>query len=267
MDERVRVGSTEIEVRRVPMTSPIPGRPTVVLVHGLGVSGFYFEPLIAALADHAPVVVFDLPGAGRSAELDGPLTIGRLAGVLHEILTESGIVNPVLVGHSMGTQVVVEALARWPGLASSAALLGPVVAPQQRSWPRLLAQFARTSVREPFGAVWRAAVGYVQMSPSWLLRQCRAMLDYRIEERISEVSADLMLMRSQYDYVCPPGFLTLLQRRAAGTRVFQRQVPDAAHHMMSTHADVIVAAVLQIAGIRDPLAEAEAAANIAAESG
>ncbi len=262
LHETVQAARTRIEVRHVPMSTPIPGRPTIVLVHGLGVSAFYFETLIEAFAEHAPVAVFDLPGAGRSEELAGPLSIERLADVLQQVLERSQVTDAVLVGHSMGAQVVVEALARSPHLARAGVLLGPVVAPGQRPWWRLVLQFLRTVRHESFSALWRAGVGYLQMTPLWFLRQFLAMLAYRTEERIRDVPNDLMLMRSQHDFVAPMEFLAELQRNAPGDRVYRREVPDAAHHMMSTHAEVIVAAVLQIAGIHDPLAEAKAAQRL-----
>ncbi|WP_158676396.1 alpha/beta fold hydrolase [Tessaracoccus sp. OH4464_COT-324] len=257
----VEVADTTIQVACYSPTGRAAQRPTAVLVHGLGVSSLYFDPLIEKLAEHAPVVVFDLPGAGRSAETDGVVTIAGFARVLRHILAELDLGETVLLGHSMGTQVVVETLAQEPTVARSAALLAPVVAPELRSAPYLLAAFARTSLHEPLGAVWRAGVGYLQMKPSWLLQQVNAMLAYPMEERIAGVAADLVLLRADNDRVCPRSFLDDLQRRAAGKRVIVRELSNAAHHMMATHADIIVAALLRISGVADAEAEAEAERN------
>lgn len=258
----VPAGGNRIVVRHV-VPDGVPGqRPTVVLVHGLGVSGLYFEPLIDKLSEHSPVVVFDLPGAGHSARSDGELTVAGLAQVLLDIVDALDLGQIVLMGHSMGAQVVVEAFAQRPGVARAGVLLAPVVCRSQRDLPRLLTNFARTAVHEPFAAVWRSCVGYAQMSPRWMWAQCQAMLSYPIEERIAHVTADLMMIRATYDQVTPRDFLDDLRRRAGGHRVHVREIHGAAHHMMATHADVITAELLRITGIYDPVAEAEAEANL-----
>lgn len=245
----------------------VPGtRPTVVLVHGLGVSGFYFEPLAEALAEHCPVIVFDLPGAGRTAESDGVLTIDALAEVVRGIIRGLQLEDVVLVGHSMGSQVVVETLAQEPTIARAAALLAPVVPAKYRNLRGLLRKFGRTAVHEPFGAVWRSCVGYAQMSPRWLWHQTQAMLRYPIDERISQVRCPLLLVRATHDYVAPRWFLSLLQRESGASRTVVREMPNAAHHMMATHADALTADILRIAGVHDARAEAEGRANLAEEA-
>ncbi|WP_297740889.1 alpha/beta fold hydrolase [uncultured Tessaracoccus sp.] len=260
--ERIECDGTSFQVLHTTPDGPAAQRPTFVLVHGLGVSGFYFEPLIRELADHAPVVVFDLPGAGRTAESDGALTIASLADVLHEVIQQLDLGKVVLVGHSMGTQVVVEALARYPELADAAALLAPVVPPSARKLGPLLAHFVRTSWHEPFAAVWRAFVGYLQMAPSWLWKQTQAMLHYPMEERIRDVRADLILIRATHDYVAPRDFLAQLRAAAGGQRTIMREMPNAAHHMMATHADALTAEILRVAHVHDPKAATDAAENL-----
>lgn len=260
--QTVTCRGTEFDVFTATPPGPAAKRRPTVLVHGLGVSGFYFQPLVEELANHAPVVVFDLPGAGRTAESDGVLTIASLADVLHEVIEQLGLGKVVLVGHSMGTQVVVEALARYPELADAAALLAPVVPPSARKLGPLLAHFMRTSWHEPFAAVWRACVGYIQMAPSWLWKQTQAMLRYPMEERIRDVRADLILIRATHDYVAPRDFLAQLRAAAGGQRTIMREMPNAAHHMMATHADALTAEILRVAHVHDPKAEADAAENL-----
>ena len=260
--ERIECDGTSFQVLRTTPHGEAATRPTFVLVHGLGVSGFYFEPLIQELAQHAPVIVFDLPGAGRTAETDGKLTISGLARVLRDVVDQLHLGKVVLVGHSMGTQVVVEALARYPELADAAALLAPVVPPSARKLGPLLAHFMRTSWHEPFAAVWRACVGYIQMAPSWLWKQTQAMLHYPMEERIRDVRADLILIRASHDYVAPRDFLAQLRAAAGGQRTIMREMPNAAHHMMATHADALTANILRVAQVHDPKAAADAAENL-----
>src|SRR5580765_2840947 len=56
----VTVGSASV-------TPAAPAEPPLVLVHGLGTNGMRdFYPVLAPLAAHRRVVMFDLPGFGRS---------------------------------------------------------------------------------------------------------------------------------------------------------------------------------------------------------
>ena len=73
----------------------------VVLVHGLGVSGRYFEPLGRELARTFRVTIPDLPGWGESEQPRRALTIEQLADVVGELLAgEDGM--PALVANSLG---------------------------------------------------------------------------------------------------------------------------------------------------------------------
>src|SRR6187551_1240 len=77
-----------------------------VLVHGIGVSSRYFRPLAVELAKTGRVFLIDLPGYGAAPDPRRDVPLSAHAGVLAGFLRESGLVEPVLVGHSMGTQVV-----------------------------------------------------------------------------------------------------------------------------------------------------------------
>jgi pimeloyl-ACP methyl ester carboxylesterase len=71
--------------------------PELVWIHGLGESSTSFEPAIAELGEFSHVLV-DLPGYGRSAWPDEPLSLDALADHLAAWLPRSAIV----IGHSMG---------------------------------------------------------------------------------------------------------------------------------------------------------------------
>jgi 3-oxoadipate enol-lactonase len=98
--------------------------PTVVLVHGLGGTTNFWEPVTAPLAEKHRVVRYDLDGHGRSP-LTGPVTVPELAADLAALIADLGA--PVaVVGHSMGTMVVAHLAATRPDLVTGIALVGPV---------------------------------------------------------------------------------------------------------------------------------------------
>src|SRR5690606_3332191 len=104
-----------------------PTGPQFVLVHGIGVSARYYTRLARALAPSGGVHVLDLPGFGSAPRPEEPLTIEDHAEVVNAYVRSAGLGTPVLVGHSMGTQVVVEAALRAPELHACIVAIGGVV--------------------------------------------------------------------------------------------------------------------------------------------
>lgn len=100
--------------------------PEVVLVHGLGGTTNFFEPLVASLAERFRVTRYDFSGHGRSP-LAGELTLESLTAELALVIesqTASGRAH--IVGHSMGTLIVQQLASTRPGLVQEVVLLGPV---------------------------------------------------------------------------------------------------------------------------------------------
>lgn len=96
-----------LSYRIVPGTDP---GPPLVLVHGWGRSAdSVWWPLIANT--DRTVVAIDLPGHGRSL-LDQRFTFDLAADAVLTAVVDSGVIRPVLVGHSMGGPVALTALRR-----------------------------------------------------------------------------------------------------------------------------------------------------------
>ena len=84
--------------------------PPLVLVHGWGRSAdSVWWPLIANT--HRTVVAVDLPGHGRSC-LDERFSFALAADAVNAAVIDSGVVRPILVGHSMGGPIALTALRR-----------------------------------------------------------------------------------------------------------------------------------------------------------
>lgn len=205
-----------------------------VLIHGLGVSSRYFGPLAKELSRYGRVLVLDLPGFGAAEDPEESPRIGRFADVVNATIRELGVVDPVLIGHSMGTQVVVEALVRAPGLAHGAVLAAPVVNDHERQIPVLMWRYVSSVIKEPPASVRDSLRGMLRSSPDWLWRNFFRMLNYRIEERITHVDAPLVIVGGQRDRVAPADWC----RRLAALHDESRAVivAGAAHQMIHTHA-------------------------------
>lgn len=113
---------------------PLSGR-TLVALHGNFASGAWWEALLADPPGGWRVLAPDLPGFAGS-EHAGEISIAAYADWLEGWLAAQSVTRPVLLGHSLGGAVVLEAAARRPDayaglvLAASAPLTG-LVTPEE----------------------------------------------------------------------------------------------------------------------------------------
>ena len=105
--------------------------PAVLLVHGLGGTGNFYQVQADALAADHTVIRVDSAGAGRSAVPAGELTIDSHADDLAALLDALDVESAAVVGHSMGTLVVRSLAARYPAKVTALALLGAVAEPAE----------------------------------------------------------------------------------------------------------------------------------------
>jgi pimeloyl-ACP methyl ester carboxylesterase len=80
----------------------IPGKPTVLLVHGLTGTSRWWSPVIARLPEEVGVIAPDLRGRGQSWETPGPYDLPSLAADLSHCLNHFEVPVATLAGYSMG---------------------------------------------------------------------------------------------------------------------------------------------------------------------
>lgn len=201
---RNRVGGLQLTVIRVPFAGTgHPGAP-FVLVHGIGVSSRYFQPLAAELAQYGDVILVDLPGFGSAPNPRRPVSIQEHADVLAGVLELEGIRDPVLVGHSMGTQVVSRLLADQPALSDRLVLLAPTTNPAERTLGTQLRLLLADLPRESAMANLIVATDYLfRCGIPYFLSQVPNLLDDHIEERLPGVRASTLVVRGDRDPIVP----------------------------------------------------------------
>ncbi len=89
------------------------GRPLVLLHGGLG-SGELFVPALSQLAEHHQVVVPDLQGHGRTADIDRPIDVRLMADDIAALIDHLGLDKPDVVGYSSGGGVALHTAAKYP---------------------------------------------------------------------------------------------------------------------------------------------------------
>lgn len=181
--------------------------PVFVLVHGLGVSSRYFQPLASELARTGRVFVVDLPGYGAAPDPRRDVTLddhaGALAGMIAEIARrwpQAG--PPVIVGHSMGSNIVARLAARHPDIARKVVLMAPTMQEDRRGFWRATGALLRDALREPPVVFGIAITDYfLRCGLPYLLRQTPHLLGDRPEERMPELTAEVLVICGDRDTI------------------------------------------------------------------
>jgi len=91
------------------------GDVALVLVHGWSCDGSYWEPQLESLSRDFRVVTVDLAGHGESGEERETWSIASFGEDVTAVVSALGLERVVLVGHSMGGDVILETARRLPG--------------------------------------------------------------------------------------------------------------------------------------------------------
>jgi pimeloyl-ACP methyl ester carboxylesterase len=89
------------------------GRPLILLHGGLG-SGEMFGPILPLLAARHQVILVDLQGHGRTADIDRPLDVRLMADDIGALIDHLGLDHADLVGYSLGGGVALQTAIRYP---------------------------------------------------------------------------------------------------------------------------------------------------------
>ncbi|WP_422741196.1 alpha/beta fold hydrolase [Micromonospora sp. WMMD754] len=89
------------------------GRP-MILLHGGLMSGELFAPILPTLTATHQVILVDLQGHGRTADVDRPLDMALMADDIAALIDHLGLDRPDLVGFSLGGGVAMHVAFRHP---------------------------------------------------------------------------------------------------------------------------------------------------------
>ncbi len=101
------------------------GDKTLLFVHGLATYGASWTKNIDFLKKYYRCIAIDLPGNGMSSRGNFPYSMNFFAGVIYDFIQKVELKNVVLVGHSMGAQIVLTTLINMPSCAESVVLCAP----------------------------------------------------------------------------------------------------------------------------------------------
>ncbi|WP_328476384.1 alpha/beta hydrolase [Actinoplanes sp. NBC_00393] len=185
------------------------GRPLVLLHGGLG-SGEMFGAVLAQFAANHQVILPDLQGHGRTADIDRPIDITSMGDDIAALIDHLGLQRPDVVGFSLGGGVALQVAIRHPQK------VGRVVAAS--TGIRRSATYAE--ILEQQGQVTGAAVEFMKETPMYELYQRVAprpedfprlldkigesmAKDFDFTEEVRGLQVPTLIMAADAD-MCPP---------------------------------------------------------------
>lgn len=222
--------------------------PTIVLIHGIGVSHRYLVRLHQVLARSADTISLDLPGFGATPHPERQLTVADHAAFIHGVLDRAGVGPRVLVGHSMGAQFVLEAALQRPDQVPHVVLMGPVVDVRRRTVLRQMLALTRDALlyETPRSNV-VVFSDYLRCGPRWYLKQLRVMMNYRTEDRIRSLNTPVMILRGASDPIATGEWCRILARRAPAGKLVE--VPGCGHVVQYTGTSQVADAITAFTGL------------------
>jgi 2-hydroxy-6-oxonona-2,4-dienedioate hydrolase len=191
----------------------------LVLVHGLGVSGRYFDPLVRELVEFDCVV----PELRRHATLEAQ------AEALRKVVGRP----TSLLGNSMGCQVIAELAVRVPELVERAIFVGPTVDRRRRTYLQQGARLLLDALREPPSLLPIVVRDYVSTGPIRIARMARSAVHDALEREVPRMACPLLVVRGGLDPLCPADWAEELARLAPPGRL--EVIPGAAHATHYSH--------------------------------
>jgi len=217
--------------------------PPVVLVHGVVVSGAYFQPVAEHLDGHLPLYVPDLPGTGRSHTRHGIWGIDRLAGALAGWLDLHQVSDAILVSNSVGCQVLTALAVDRPDLARALVLVSPTTDPQVSSVPGVMWRGLMDIPRED-PSLWRVwLTDLVRTGPLRGLRLLRlAMRDPQLA-RLDRLRMPVIVVGGERDPIAPTRWIReMTAHLPCGRAVIVPNAPHALNYTNPRHLARIIRA-------------------------
>jgi pimeloyl-ACP methyl ester carboxylesterase len=234
-----------VRVHTLRCARPEGAAPVFVLVHGIGASHAYFRRLQLELARTGDVHAVDLPGFGGLPRPHGPRSIAQLAEALGRRLDSLGVGPAVLVGHSMGVQVVVELALSRPELVSHLVLVGPVTDPERATATAQGRDLVRDMLKEPVSANALVLGAYLRCGIRWYVTELPAMLGYPTLDAVSRTRCPVLVLRGADDPIARAGWARRLVGAAPDGRLVE--VPGARHVVQHSAPREVASAIVALA--------------------
>lgn len=222
--------------------TPGPDTPTFVLVHGIGMGRVVYAEVGEVLARRGRVLALDLPGFGDSPEPGSAATLEETAEVVARFVRDEAHGPAVLVGHSMGTQIVSEVALHHPELVEALVLIAPTVNRYERTAARQAMRMAQDVAGDGPKVLLLGMWEYAKTSPIWFLNKLRFMLRHRLERICPEIDTPTLVLRGETDRVCPRRWVAEVAE--ALPRSEMREIPGRGHEAIIKSPEPVASMIL-----------------------
>ncbi|QYA24405.1 alpha/beta hydrolase [Gramella sp. MT6] len=101
------------------------GEETLLFIHGLSSNLDSWKKNIAGLSSDYRCIAIDLPGYGKSSRSKTDYSLSEYADILNEMVEKMDLKNVVLAGHSMGGQIAMHSVLKYPDTYKKLVLIAP----------------------------------------------------------------------------------------------------------------------------------------------
>lgn len=188
---------------RVPREQPAAICPAIVMVHGLVVSSRYMIPTAERLAPYYRVYLPELPGFGKSEKPDHYQNLDEMADTLASWMTTIGLPQAVLLGNSLGCQIIARFAIRHPERIQSAILVSPTMDADARTAHQEIGRWLLNALFEPFSLYPVVLHDYLDIGFRRFVATFRYGLQDQIEVYLPQMNIATLVVRGSRDTLVP----------------------------------------------------------------
>jgi pimeloyl-ACP methyl ester carboxylesterase len=200
------------------------GRPLLLLHGGLG-SGEMFAPLLPSFTDGHQVILPDLQGHGRTADVDRPLDVFAMADDLAALVRHLGHDQVDVVGYSLGGGVALRLALRHPevlrrAVACSAYIRSDAIYPEMRvQQGQVTAEAAEALKDTPMYELYQRVAPRPEDFPQLLEKIGAAMATpFDLTEQIRGLQVPTLVMCADADMAPPSHYVEIFGLLDGGNR-------------------------------------------------
>ncbi|WP_241191373.1 alpha/beta fold hydrolase [Deinococcus psychrotolerans] len=211
---------------------------TIVIVPGLGCASWMYLRLARLLAQHHTVWLYDPPGHGLSrGHRNDPVITEQLTDHLAMWLEAQQLKRPVLLGHSLGGEVIIELAVRYPQLAGALIAVAPTGIPENPSLLKQMRRLVRDIPRERLAFLPLSLIAYLRTGGRRFYRLARAVEHQSALPFLVLICCPVLLIGGARDPVVSSG---ALQRLTGGWPHLQVvELAGAPHALTDANADAV----------------------------
>jgi 3-oxoadipate enol-lactonase len=233
----------------------------ILAVHGLGGGAWFFTGLARRLAADYRIISIDLPGTGRSVAPPGRVSLAAWVADIEDVVLHRAGEPVVLLGHSIGTIIALQAADAWPGSIRANVFVGglPEARPEIRDRLALRADTVTRHGIHGTGAAVASAnfatvvrerqpelVGLFErlvdaQDPDTYVRCCRILIGASASGLPAHVQVPCLSISGSEDQYAPPDLVTEFVRQLPDAE--QAVLPECGHFPFLEQPDAFTAAL------------------------